>query len=82
MRHADDRIHRRADLVAHIGQKITFGLVGFVSKVFGLYQFIFHVLALGDVGKHAERADLVAVCIQKRRGIDQAGHEGSIRTGY
>ena len=30
--HVDDRVHRRADLVAHVRQKRAFGLVGFLGR--------------------------------------------------
>ena len=49
MSHADDRIHGRANFMAHVGQKIPFGLVGLVGGLFRLDEFFFHLLALGDV---------------------------------
>ena len=35
--HPHDRIHRGADLVAHVGQELRFGFVGFVGCLFGLF---------------------------------------------
>ena len=35
MGHSDDGIHRRPDFVAHVGQKIAFGLIGLIGGLFG-----------------------------------------------
>src|SRR3954467_11791518 len=35
VRHSDDAIHRRADFVAHVGQKLPFGSYGFLSNTAG-----------------------------------------------
>ena len=82
MGHANDRIHGRANLMAHIGQKITFGLVGLDRGVFGIDEFILHLLAFSNVGKHAKGADFITVGIKKRRGVDQAGNNATIRSIY
>ena len=61
--HADDGVHRRAYLMAHVGEKIRFGEVGFFRRRAGLLQFDVVFLqqriqpfSLGDIarsGKHA-----------------------------
>ncbi len=38
-RHADDRVHRRADLVAHVRQELALGQVRRIGLVLGLLQF-------------------------------------------
>ena len=37
--HTDDRVHGRADVVAHSGEKICFGAVGFLSQIQGILQY-------------------------------------------
>ncbi len=49
LRHADDSVHRGADFVAHVGQEFAFGAAGGFRGFFGLLQFRFRLLALGDV---------------------------------
>src|SRR5580700_10827654 len=39
MRHADNRVHRSADFVTHVGQEIGLGLGGFLRHLFGTPQF-------------------------------------------
>ena len=60
MGHADNGIHGRADLMTHVGQKIAFGPVGFISDLFGFEEFILHVLALGDIPQRLDSADCLA----------------------
>ena len=38
-RHADDRVQRRADLVAHVGQERALGAAGGFRRLLGLFQF-------------------------------------------
>ncbi|MNE84197.1 hypothetical protein D3C80_1810720 [compost metagenome] len=47
--HADDRIHRCADLMAHCGQKRALGPVGFIGALFGATQVIEQLPAFADV---------------------------------
>ncbi len=37
-RHADDSVHRSANLVAHVGEKFALGLAGTFSRLFGARQ--------------------------------------------
>ena len=53
--HADDAVHRRADLVAHVGQELALGPVGRLGGLPGLAQLLLGLLALGDVVDHAEQ---------------------------
>ena len=53
----DDGVHRSADFVAHIGQKVAFGPVGRVGPVAGFGQLciaqlqqLFGLLVAGNVG--------------------------------
>ncbi len=55
VRHAQDRVHRRADLVAHVGQEVALGLVGGIGLLLGDDQFgralvdhVFQVLAVAQ----------------------------------
>ena len=38
VRHADDSVHRRADLVAHVGQEIRLNLGGGFGRILGNSQ--------------------------------------------
>ena len=46
---AQDRVHRCADLVAHVGQEIALGAVGLLGVFLGLAQLDLLFLQLGDV---------------------------------
>ena len=56
IRDADDRIHRRSDLVAHARQKIGLGLARGLRHGLGLLQLRLHPLALRDVARRGEDA--------------------------
>ena len=47
--HADDPVHGRANLVAHIGQEGALGAVGLLGGLFGLFQLVFDPLLRTDV---------------------------------
>lgn len=47
--HAGNGVHRRTDLMAHVGQKLTFGAVGPVGLLFAGLERILHLLPLGTV---------------------------------
>ena len=49
MGHSDNRVHGGTDFMTHVGQKVTFGLVGLVSDLFGFNEFIFHAFAFGNI---------------------------------
>ncbi len=48
--HAQDGIHGRAELVAHIGQELALGRVGGLGGFLGLLQMLLGLLAGGDLG--------------------------------
>ncbi len=49
VRHADDAVHRRADLVAHVGEEGRFGAVGGFGAGLGLFEIALDLLHLADV---------------------------------
>ncbi|HTC87532.1 MAG TPA: hypothetical protein VK686_04490 [Bryobacteraceae bacterium] len=53
----DNAVHRCADLVAHIGQKLALGVAGGFGRLLGMSQLCFGFFALRNI--HAE-ADHVA----------------------
>ena len=54
--HADHRIHRRADLVAHVGQELGFGAMARIGCVACGDQVGLGLLACGDVARNAQQA--------------------------
>ena len=68
--HADDAVHRRADLVAHVGQELRLEPRRFERRVARRAQLPLDPLALGDVAEH--RADRLAPRIHRR--VEAAGH--------
>ncbi len=58
---ADDRVHRRADLVTHVGQEGAFGAVG---RLGGILRFGQRVGTVGD-----ELLQVVAVLFQLGLGL-------------
>ena len=67
LREAEDRVERRAQLVAHAGQEIRFREVGLFRGGHGLVQLRFDALAHGIVGADQQVADDVAVVVAQRR---------------
>ena len=63
--HADDGIHRGADLMAHIGQKARFGEIGRLCRLLGARQF---VSPLGD-----QFLEMVAIIVEVRQGPHAVG---------
>ena len=53
--HADDAVHRRADLVAHGGQEFRLGMVGGFGLLLGVDQFARDPAAVGHVHIDADR---------------------------
>ena len=54
--HADDAVHRRADLVAHVGEKLALGSAGRLGGLLGDPQLLLGALDLGDVGAQTHDA--------------------------
>ena len=46
--HAHDAVHRRADFVAHVGEEVALGSIGFLGGVLGDSQFVFGSAQLGS----------------------------------
>src|SRR6516162_3449413 len=46
MRHADDGIHRRADLVTHVGEEVALGPGGSLGRILGADQLRLQLLPL------------------------------------
>ena len=75
---AENRVHRRADLVAHVGQEFTLGAIGGVRFVargleFGLAQF-----ELGDVLQADQHAARLAGRAEHRRAVDREGAQAGV----
>ena len=49
LNHADDAVHRRADFVAHVGQKAALRPIGGVGALAGVNQFLLVALLLGNL---------------------------------
>jgi hypothetical protein len=64
--HADHRVQRRADFVAHIGQETALGLVGRFGRFLGRLQCFGRQLLFGDVTRQPERADNPPVLVVQR----------------
>ena len=67
--HAQDAVHRRAQLMAHGCQKAALGDVGGLGIVLGAQQFGFDQLALGNVLQHPD-----AALVRMRPVYALAGH--------
>ena len=70
---AENGVHGGADLMAHIGQKNAFGLVGGFGFLFGSNQFALFFLQLGDIVETDQDAGVLAALSQHRRTIDVEG---------
>ncbi len=56
-RHPDNAVHRRADLMAHVGQEFTLGAAARFGCLLGHAQGFLRPLARGDVQERHDRAD-------------------------
>ena len=73
--HADDAVHRRADLVAHVGQELALGPAGGLGGLLGPHQLPLHLLPLGDVREVDDGPlDLPVAAAEGVRGV--FGREG------
>ncbi len=61
--HADDGVHRRADLVAHVGQEVALGPGGLLGDLLGFPQLVLRQLGLGYVLGHAIHVGRLAISI-------------------
>ena len=65
--HAQNGVHRRAQLVAHVGQELALGDVGGLGGFLGSLQRFFRPLAVGDVAGGHDRANDPVVLVLERR---------------
>jgi hypothetical protein len=56
--HADDAVHRRADLVVHVGQELALDAVGLLREVVGAGHGLLGLLQVADVGVDRDHAAL------------------------
>ncbi|MCW0438435.1 hypothetical protein NB723_003399 [Xanthomonas sacchari] len=63
LQHAQHRVHRRADLVAHVGQERGFGLAGLVGARLGLAQILLGLQLRADVAVDADDPGDPPLCI-------------------
>ena len=71
LHHTHDAVERRADLMAHVGQKFALGTVGCFSRLFGRQQCPLGFFAFGDIAIDAESADQQAI---NKNGIADGHH--------
>ena len=64
--HAEDRVHRRADLVAHVGQELALGTIRRFGRIARHAQLGFECALGGDVAGEAVEAGQLAVHITDR----------------
>ena len=63
VRHADDGVHRRADLVAHVGEESALGLVGRLGRGAGLLRLVEQARGLDcDHGLGGEGSSTSSIC--------------------
>ena len=60
-RHSDDAVHRRSDLMAHVGQEFALGQAGRLGGFSCPFQLGLESLALGDVAKTPDSANSFAL---------------------
>ncbi len=60
---ADDRVQRRAQLVAHVGQEFRFHLVGAFGVLHRQFELLLALLQLRDVGVNGDRAAVVGAAL-------------------
>ena len=73
-RETQNGIHRRADLMTHIGQEGTLGLVGGFGGLFGLEYLDFCFFQLSDVIKANHDTDILASASKDGGAVDHEGH--------
>ena len=75
---ADDRVERRAQLVAHVGEELALGAVGDLGGVLRAEQFFLGAAAVGDVGVRADPLADRAVRLEHRRRADAHRHVDAV----
>ncbi len=84
MRHPDDRVHRRADIVRHIGQKLAFCPARLLRLFFQALRFDDLRFGIRIVSpenkKHSQQKDDISPDHEKKRQPRHAVHIGTDRT--
>ena len=65
--HAEDGIHRRADLMAHVGDERAFGPVGLVGRLFGRLELGLRLFLRRDVDHEAQAAVAASLAARPAR---------------
>src|SRR5436853_232623 len=75
--HSNDAVHRRANLVAHVGEEFALGSACLLRGFFRVSKIDLRLLALGDIQVHTVEA-VVCVPNRDRRDIDFHGNHASV----
>jgi len=81
LREAQHGVHRRPDLMAHVGQEGRLGLIGAFRLLLGDAQLLLHPLAFRDIAGHAPHLDLAGRLIQPEGHDDLRRDRVSILVG-
>ena len=73
LRHADDGVHRRADLVAHVRQEGALGAAGGFGRLHRLSLRVLHLFALRDVDGDSQDGRLAFVLDRRGGEVDPQG---------
>ncbi len=69
--HADDAVHRRADLVAHVGQELALQTRGLERGVAGAGDLLLLLLSFGDIHERAgEARERAAGLVPGQAGVE------------
>ena len=67
---ADDRVQRRAQLMAHVGEELALGTIGRLGRILGFEQLFLGALVRGDVVKYGHTVVQNAFFVFERRRVD------------
>ena len=71
-RHPDQRVERRANFMAHVGQELGLDARGGLGRILGPGQLLFRLLQLGDVAADADQPfDLALRIVQGQLALQQ-----------
>jgi len=74
----EHRVHRGADLVAHVGEEFALRRVRRFGRVVGPVQLAFVALAFADVADDPENLDEAAVRTEQRAGVELGPHRRAV----
>ena len=78
--HADDAVHRGANLVTHVGEKFALGATARLGGILGVVQRVFDQFPVGDIDQGAFDDGLSNCPVVDDRGADEHPRVGPIRT--